>query len=799
MLPIWRERESIERESRERNSGWERVRTRKERRARVRFRESEGSHLTIEGLATGQRQSYTRANWRDHKDVISFYFTRFPEDATAKDLWFHFKQQGDVREVFIPRKRNNQGRRYGFVRYKGVRDVHQLQQHLDNRFFGGMKMNVNIPKYGRPKKGEPQTVERGTAETGQTQKGRTEVYLSRLPEANMGIQGRSFAEVVNTNIPKPAQRRTTAKLQYISSNATSEVNLDISMTGKQWLKEAWVGRLKNLASFDSIEEAIWWDSGQNISPKYIGDDMVLLLGLTEENAEKMVNEEDEGWGDLFYSIEKWNPSLRPGFRLTWIQCWGIPLVAWDMNCIKQIVAGIGEMVEAEESLEDQRRFDVARILVKTPWKPLIQHTVNIHIQGEIFPVHIAEESGLFGARWQPKRERDFSSSEEILSDDCNDDAWSGSELQGWRYKARTESVAEEIRTVAKGGTMEAEAMEDMATEGVVGGEEDNRRGRSEIVPFKTQRGAPAQSETVDDTEDRGGDEERSPRGVEEGRLRQVSRSEGPATVAAGADQNGKAIGTKSGHDPKDKAIVRWVVKQADNALTGDKCVQTRDRELPVSQEEGKTDLGEEDNLGGDVGSDGLGNLYENSMRRQTRYVGGMVYEEDKHNFESPSPKSRDKEMMGLLDLGQAINTPPKLCPSPKNGPVLKTTPLLTPLLTYSRKGKMKRVKAQIGEVVSNQVLSSPEHVQNGLFQRDNEGRGSANPQIQTETSSTHNRQENQLQEETFDSHEESLWTMIKELGLTTGKTQRDYVQQLTEMEDRDGKEADSLGGRGRDS
>ena len=48
--------------------------------------------------------------------------------------------------------------------------------------------------------------------------------------------------------------------------------------------------------------------------------MVLLLGLTEEKVERMLNEEDEGWGDLFYSIEKWNPKLRPSFRLTWLQC-----------------------------------------------------------------------------------------------------------------------------------------------------------------------------------------------------------------------------------------------------------------------------------------------------------------------------------------------------------------------------------------------------------------------------------------------------------------------------------------------
>jgi len=81
-----------------------------------------------------------------------------------------------------------------------------------------------------------------------------------------------------------------------------------------------VGRLKNLASFATIEDDIWWDNGQNISPKYIGGDMVLLLGLTEEKVERMLNEEDEGWGDLFYSIEKWNPKLRPSFRLTWLQC-----------------------------------------------------------------------------------------------------------------------------------------------------------------------------------------------------------------------------------------------------------------------------------------------------------------------------------------------------------------------------------------------------------------------------------------------------------------------------------------------
>lgn len=58
----------------------------------------------------GQQSSDNRATWRGRKDIASFYFTRFPEDATEKDLWHHFKKFGDVREVIISKNRNKNGR-----------------------------------------------------------------------------------------------------------------------------------------------------------------------------------------------------------------------------------------------------------------------------------------------------------------------------------------------------------------------------------------------------------------------------------------------------------------------------------------------------------------------------------------------------------------------------------------------------------------------------------------------------------------------------------------------------------------
>ena len=75
---------SLERESRERNCGWERVRNRRERRERARERTTTGPSLIIDRKWEGHQHSYQRANWREHKDVISFYFTRFREDTTEK-------------------------------------------------------------------------------------------------------------------------------------------------------------------------------------------------------------------------------------------------------------------------------------------------------------------------------------------------------------------------------------------------------------------------------------------------------------------------------------------------------------------------------------------------------------------------------------------------------------------------------------------------------------------------------------------------------------------------------------------
>ncbi|KHN05908.1 Transcription factor PIF1 [Glycine soja] len=396
-----RERERVRRE---RNSGRWRVTPRANGAKCERESIGETSRRSYAGNLGRAKLTHSGSNWRDNKDITSLYFSRFAEDITEKDLWYHFKRWGDVREIFIPKRRNLAGRRYGFVRFKGVQDIPFLVKKLDSIVIGGLKLFVNLPKYGR---------EKGRETRGNIQ--------AKLP-----MDRKQGGEFRNRNAPPisyaDALRRNTSregdqKSVFIPNNqhtSLSVAQIQLEPEDTLWLKEAWVAHLKNPAMYDRVEEELMWETGKDIRTTFMGDDQVLLLGLSEYDANQLIN------GDrtfLFSSIERWHPNMRVDYRLTWIQCWGIPVQAWNPKHFNQIIAAMGEVVDIDDAVEEKRRVDKARLLIRTQWRPSIQHTVEVMIDGAKFMVHINEESCQGHVGCSRRAGNAEGSSEEINSDD----------------------------------------------------------------------------------------------------------------------------------------------------------------------------------------------------------------------------------------------------------------------------------------------------------------------------------------------------------------------------------------------
>ncbi|KAL5179275.1 hypothetical protein HKD37_01G000613 [Glycine soja] len=373
-----REREG----ERENESEWTTV-------VRRKGKQREGERLRVDPKTNynnhklGQFQRYHHHNWRDKDDITTFYFTSFHEHITEEDLWAQFKKWGDMREIFINKHRNKGGRRFGFARFKGVLDKYRLEKQLDN-ILDGLKMYVNVPKYGRGKG----RVKEGTSKPGILKEGHSrEVEVVRHRAGQYRNPQKSYAKVVST-IQTDAGKMKHPKLpqqRYVESH--SSIHLQVAVGEKKWFTDAWVGRLKKLRALERIEDDIPWELAVNVVPKYLGDDLVLLLGLADDKAEHIIAEETQNGTSPFHSLERWNPTLRSGHRLVWAQCWGIPIEAWDLGNIRKIAAAIGELVEVDDDVEEMRRMDRARILIRTPWKPFFHHAVSVTIGEELHQVY----------------------------------------------------------------------------------------------------------------------------------------------------------------------------------------------------------------------------------------------------------------------------------------------------------------------------------------------------------------------------------------------------------------------------
>lgn len=221
-----------------------------------------------------------RRNWRDRTDITSFYFTRFHDEVTETELWTHFRKWGDVKEIFIPKRRNREGRRYGFVRYKGISDKRRIEKELDSSIVKGLKLHVNAPKYGRGQtmleqyKIVPAKKGKGVDVYGQKEE-------APLRTTGNKVLQKTYAEAVAVSSDRNTPG-TTADVKLVSYGGPQpQITLKISEGDIRRYENTWVGRMKQLEIFERLEDEVLWKLGPGVSPKYLGDDMVLLLGLSD--------------------------------------------------------------------------------------------------------------------------------------------------------------------------------------------------------------------------------------------------------------------------------------------------------------------------------------------------------------------------------------------------------------------------------------------------------------------------------------------------------------------------------------
>jgi len=64
-------------------------------------------------------------------NVTTFFFSHFPNSYGEREMWGIFQRWGRLAEVFISKKLNRRGNRFGFVRFYDVKNAGKLEKELE--------------------------------------------------------------------------------------------------------------------------------------------------------------------------------------------------------------------------------------------------------------------------------------------------------------------------------------------------------------------------------------------------------------------------------------------------------------------------------------------------------------------------------------------------------------------------------------------------------------------------------------------------------------------------------------------
>jgi len=295
-------------------------------------------------------------------DYTTFFFSNFPHGYGEVDMMKIFQKKARVKEVFISRRLNRWGKRFGFVRFFEVRNVGRLEKELDNLYAGNRKLHVNIPKYRRNQLEPPKEVRRVSRPPymeRQRDKGKSkEIWVEKRGK-------KSFVEVAKGEKPQEKWKGEVIKTQSLAL---------------PWLERSVVGQFKEGMDVDQMGEEFVKGGMHNIAVRFLGDNLVLMTPREGENIGDIIKFNRDWFDIIFTSIKSWSVSCVADHKVAWVRCYGLPLSFWSKDCFIKVLGETNELVAIDASTLSWENLEYARLQVRSRLRCSIRVVKSVQFQ-----------------------------------------------------------------------------------------------------------------------------------------------------------------------------------------------------------------------------------------------------------------------------------------------------------------------------------------------------------------------------------------------------------------------------------
>ncbi|KAF5759012.1 putative RNA recognition motif domain, nucleotide-binding alpha-beta plait domain superfamily [Helianthus annuus] len=218
--------------------------------------------------------------------VTNFFVTNIPNGCRPWDLANAFRGFGDLSGAFIAKKKDKEGRIFGFISFRGVRDLDEFKRSVSNVKLEGNKLLVNVALFAKENANvKPVVANGGGAKSMGSGSGRTQEGAHQVRGSQAVKNGASFLDIL------------TNRSRVSSDDDVLVVDPAISSLSG-FSGRAVVGRSLGLLELRSIKSSLALAGYVGASVQYLGGLSVFVSFENEDLSSKFVQEKDT-WSQWF--------------------------------------------------------------------------------------------------------------------------------------------------------------------------------------------------------------------------------------------------------------------------------------------------------------------------------------------------------------------------------------------------------------------------------------------------------------------------------------------------------------------
>ncbi|XP_022024833.1 uncharacterized protein LOC110925173 [Helianthus annuus] len=347
-----------------------------------------------------KRQNYVDKDKSVRLDVTKFFISNLPPGCRPWDVADFVRVYGEVSGMYIARKRDKAGNRFGFLSFKNVKDAKNLEKALNGLKMGGHKLMVNIARFAnenigvRESDGRPGIRLVGMRDgDGGTNKKTSGLNGARIAEDTRGKAKLFTKEGISYKDMVAPMKKTISVIPDCSGSQEPMRVIEVHKETSAFFafqERAVIGRAVNVRMLAELQNLLSSVGYGKAKVYYAGGLYVIIVFLEVFEAMDLFNN-SRTWDAWFSSLDMWVGQSLPFERISWIKFVGVPVHLAENKVFDDMAEHYDKVVHGSQLSAEVRGLSINRVGVLVGHGEPISDSVFLSWHGRKYKVWVLEE------------------------------------------------------------------------------------------------------------------------------------------------------------------------------------------------------------------------------------------------------------------------------------------------------------------------------------------------------------------------------------------------------------------------